>query len=737
MKTTYAKNKRGIAVITTILVASALASCGGSGQSPGQLGGAQPTTPIPNPNNPPTSPGLPPSNPGTIPQEPNAAVPTVGQPVTAVTLTGASATQTNVPMTFGQLFRAGDLKVMEGLVGKLTDGTSIPLQVDVKTTHEDGSIRHAIISAVVPTMTAQSVTMELIKTDAPSTTSSVTAQSLLDKGFKASARITLGGVTYTADAEKELKDTTKQWLAGSTATEWVFGAPLKDSAGNPHPHLHVRYAIRYYPGQDKARVDFTLENNWAYEAGPQNFTYDAQLSVGGTQVYSKTGLTHYHHARWRKIFWWGGEPQVHIAHQPRYLINTKALPYYDPSVVISANALTALKNKFTGEVTEPMKSGMAVPGMPGPGGRPDIGLQPGWVVSYLLSMDKDAKRAALGTADLSGSWSHHYRDKNTDKPIDLFDYPYMTILGHRGDTKNPRTGQYEQFPACGGTCTNPNTYDISHSPNFAFVPYIVTGDYYYLEEIQFAGMYNSFASNPGYRKNILGLVSPDQVRGQAWALRLIGEAGYISPDNDPLKAHFKEIIRTNMAWYDTNYTTNTGDNAKMGALTHGYAVVYNSDRGLAPWQDDFFTSSIGHLVDLGYNDAKPLLNWKAQFPVGRMTADGFCWILGANYTLNVKDAVGAFYTTWTDIYKGSMPSDVYASECGSSQMGAILETQAGAMPGYPSSNQGFPSNMQPALAYSVDAKVPGAAKAWSTFMSRTILPDYQNGAQFAIVPRPQ
>ena len=30
---------------------------------------------------------------------------------------------------------------------------------------------------------------------------------------------------------------------------------------------------------------------------------------------------------------------------------------------------------------------------------------------YLLSMDKRAKDVMLGTADLAGSWSSHFRDK--------------------------------------------------------------------------------------------------------------------------------------------------------------------------------------------------------------------------------------------------------------------------------------------------------------------------------------
>lgn len=717
----------------------------GTATASGQANALPPSAPSPNPAPIPGPVGLPGLTPMPTPIAPVEAPAAVGATVTTVSINGTNtSTQNNVPLTFGQVFKAGDLQVNEGLVGKLSNGTKIPLQLNVKATHDDGSVRHAIISAILPTVTSSIQTVELAKTSTSSNTagaardisaSSMSAKELLGKGFTAGVRLTVAGVVYTAAAEDEILNAQTKWLAGNVATEWIFSAPLTDSAGNTHPHLHVRYAVRYYPEAQKTRVDFTIENTWSYEPGPRNYTYDVVLTVGGQQVYTKAALTHYHHARWRKLFWIGGEPQVHIAHNTKYLLATKALPNYDQSIQISPKAITSLKTKFSGAVTEPMKNGLAIPAMQTTGGRPDIGLLPGWAVSYLLSMDKDAKAATLGTADLSGSWSHHYRDKKTGRPIDLFDYPYMTILGNKGDTKNPVTKQYEQFPACGGDCSNPNRVDTSHAPNFAYLPYIVTGDYYYLEELQFMGMYDSFSSNPGYRKNIKGYVHPDQVRGQAWSLRIIGQAGYISPDNDPLKPHFKQIIANNLEWYNTNYTNNPGDTARMGALTHGYAVVYNSKRGVAPWQDDFFTSAIGHLDELGYPNAKELLAWKSKFPVSRMTDPGMCYILAANYTLNLKDTAGVFYQDWASLYKGSIPENVTSTECGSAAMAAVLKAKVGEITGYASSSAGYPSNMQPALAYSVATGSSQATQAWNKFMKRTVLPDYQNSPQFAIVPR--
>ncbi len=239
----------------------------------------------------------------------------------------------------------------------------------------------------------------------------------------------MGGVVFGASADDLLKNgTVTNWLSGPIVNEWLVWAPLKTAGGVAHPHLTARFAIRSYAGLNKARVDVTIENNWAYEANPQNFTYDAQIVVGGTPVYAKTGLTHYHHARWRKTYWWGAAPQTHVKHDTAYLIATKAVPSYDQSIVVSQAGLSALATRWADKNTEPMGPGIVNPLMPTAGGRPDIGPLPQWSALYVLSMDSRAKDVTLGSGDLAGSWPIHYRDKRTGLPVSLADYPYMGLV---------------------------------------------------------------------------------------------------------------------------------------------------------------------------------------------------------------------------------------------------------------------------------------------------------------------
>jgi hypothetical protein len=658
--------------------------------------------------------------------------------ITTVQLSSsASVAQTNVATTFGQVFAEGDLPSGQTLIAKTASGAIVPLQIDVKAHHPDGSVRHAVITVQLPSAAAkQAETISLVRSTAAVTATQTTPASLVNAGFTASVNATVAGQSYTASADEALKSgkyTT--WLAGSLANEWIVSVPLKNAAGVEHPHLMAQFVIRAYAGNKTARVDVTVENDWAYDAAPQNVTYDAQVLVGGQPVYTQAGLTHYHHARWRKVFWWGQEPKLEVRHNIAYLIGTKALPNYDQSLTIKETTITSWNNQWTKSKTGPMNPGVGQPYMPTTGARSDIGPMPAWNAMYLLSMDQRLKAIALGMSEQAGSWSSHYRNKDTGRPVTLAEYPYATVLNAASDSTNPATKKPEMFPVCPtALCTTPMLADTSHQAAFSYLPYLVTGEYYHLEELQFWANFSSITSSPpGYRLGGKGLLKSDQLRGQAWSLRTIAEAAYITPDNDPQKANFAAIINNNIDWYDANYTNNPSAN-KLGVIDFGYAIVYDGGTGLAPWQDDFFTAMIGHMVELGFSRAKPLLTWKSKFVVDRMVGDGYCWIQAPAYSMKVRDtATSPLYTTIAQVYKANFPSTFTNLACASAEMAANLKMGVGAMTGYVT-GESSQSIMRPALAYAASVN-PNGKKAWELYAKRPFQPDYSVEPEYAIVPR--
>lgn len=712
---------------------------------------------------------------------PTATAPISTAPAPVETISGAltvikientgSADQSYVPVTFGQVFAQGDVPASNTLTGKLSDGTAIPFQVNAKATHPDGSLRHGVISAVLPRLAlAQIQTIGLVKVAQGASSQPVaTPAALINSGFSAGVSINFGGQIYSASADALLKSGNyTTWLAGPMVNEWLVSAPLKTSAGVAHPHLTARFAVRSYTGLGKARVDVIIENNKTFAAGAQNFTYNVDVLVNGQVVYAKTALTHYHHARWRKIFWWGGaEPAIHIKHNTAYLIATKAVSNYDSSIVVAESALAGLATKLTSDKTGPMTIGLVAPYMPMAGGRPDIAPLPNWSVLYLLSMDKRAKNVMLSIADGAGSWPIHYRDEATDFPVRLDNAINRNISTH-GNYAN--SGPLP-VPRCVNNsttlCVTPMTPDDAHQPSLVYLPYLVTGDHYYLEELQFWAAWNPLGTAPGSHGYEKGLVKWAQLRGQAWSLRTLGHAAYITPDTHYMKSYLIDQLSNNLDFYNAAYTIANPN--QLGVYDGSGVGAFVSDSGQSsPWQDDFFTWSTGYLAELGFTKAKPLFVWKAKYPVGRMTAPGYCWIDGAVSVLQIRPGPGLpVYTTFATAYaetkkNANTPQTqtrisngdpsfnltttaTYLSQPCNSQAQADWRTTAqnntsgiwvaGQMTGFASSPSGFPANMQPALAVSATSGIPNAQQAWSVFTSRAKKPNYTSEPQWAIVPR--
>lgn len=638
-----------------------------------------------------------------------------------------------MPITFGIPFPKGALP--SGKVAVLRDPTTqslIPTQFEVKAKHDDGSVRHAIVTAVLPQVAAgATLSLDLVAAQAAQQTP-VDIATLFNKGFTTSVSLNISGTTYqaTLNAANFQSLKTGTWLQGPLATEGLFKVPLTAN-GTSHPLLHARFYVRAYQGGTSARVGVSVENTNAYTA-PANVTYDLQVQVGGQTVLSQTAVTHYHHSRWYRTFFYGTQPNVTVGLNSQFLLSTPAVPHYDPTLKIADSAIADWAKRWSTS-SGLMQIGPVNAYMPTTGGRPDIGPLPAWSAIHVLTQDPRAYDVAVGTGYQAGSWSMHYRDTDTDLPLSIDRYPYSTLLGNPGDTVNPATKKSEAFPACASTCTTPYTQDSSHAPSFAYYPYLITGDYYLLEEMMFWGAYDLFEDNPYYRNFADGLVKAGQVRGQAWNLRGYEENAYILPDNHPYKAYFTDKLEKNIAWFDKTYVQNT-DNT-LGIITNGYALAYNNGTGMAPWMQHFFTWSIGNAYRMGFTSSKNFLTFLSKYQTSIMTDPNYCWIEASSYTMTVRtSSTSPYYTNIGDVYKNTVDTTTQGLACGSQAMATQLGLKTGEMVGYSSATEGYPSNSQPALAILVDDGMPGAQAAWNQFTARTVKPDYTTDPVWDLVP---
>ncbi len=598
---------------------------------------------------------------------------------------------TYATVTFGHVFAAGDIPAGNVVGAKLLNGTSLDIQTDAKATWADESLRHAVLTAHCASIaagTTQRIQLSPITPVNEANTISLT--DLLASTYDVSVTITIGSVAYTTSAKSLL--TTVQtggnaqtWLQGPLADEWIVNGSPKTTDGMAHPHLNIAFHIRAYTGLTSVRTDVVVENCWAFEPDPQGYIYDISISSTGAPVYVKTGLKHTHHCRWHKIIWWGIEQKADVKYDMDYLLANRSVPNYDRHVTINKTVFSSMKNSY-----EPMSCGDLTSYMPETGAHEDIGPLPRFAALYLMSMDPDAKANVLANGSCGGSYQVHYRDKLKNMPVTLENYPYMTILGNQGDTYNPKTEKYESFP----NVTNGlemHTPDDAHQPSIAYLPYLISGDYFYLEELLFWTNWNLFYTNPGYRDAGKGLFKSLQARGQAWDLRTLGQAAFIIPDDHPQKAGLLARLNYNIDYYTAKYSDTLKTN-RLGYLEDGSSFSY-PPYGIAPWQDDFFTYSIGYLVDLGFTQAKTFLFFKSRFIAGRMTDPDYCWLHASTYSLQVGKSAAEKYQTFGELYRANFTN---AASC----TGLLMD-------GYPDSPTSYGSNMQPGLAAIVDCNAPG------------------------------
>jgi hypothetical protein len=586
-------------------------------------------------------------------------------PVTTVTLRPpAGRPAKGVPITFGQVFKKGDIKQ-----GVLVGAPDASVQADVKRKYDDGSVRFAVISVMMPELAGETaVALGDGALAQEATPRPVQAADLLKTDFDAAVTLRFpDGAERSASARKFLEAAgagARTWLAGPVATEWLLDGVPADKDGKADPDLRVQFQVRAYAGCKAVRVSVVVENCLDTWAG--NIGYDVAVALGKEHrvAYEKKDVNHRRLSRWRKEFWWpAAPPQADVVHDLAYLSSTGALPNYDRSVAIPEKALAALAAQWArSSETDIMGSGSLTKYMPTTGGRPEIGPYPNWTVQYLLSMDPRAKAVVLGNGDLAGSWPIHVRSARTGRILTLDERPKFWLGGYReGDKERPLWQPDRKAPPPRRTAAGKEdpyylSPDVAHMGSFAYVPYLVTGDFCYLEEAYFWGNDALLAQWPVPRQDAKGIMS-DQIRGNAWGLRNIADAGFIALDGDPEARYFEQKIQNNLAEMTARmygppeynamgfWGIRTVTDARIGDAANPQWMI------TAPWEHDFLIWSLHHLTELGYGDAAKPRDFELRWQVGVFIhPDEYNPLLGAPYRMVVgemgPDKKVVFYEDW-------------------------------------------------------------------------------------------
>jgi hypothetical protein len=510
-------------------------------------------------------------------------------------------------------------------------------------------------------------------------------------GAPVSARTMLNAVSDATLASNTGSDSpdSRYWTQGPICTTVILNDHTNktyDFGTTAEKSLRPIYHVQFWPTLGKYKVRVLVENADVSKLHAQ--VYDAFITTGNASpatVYSRASIPHNFAGRWTKSFWSGTAPvAINANHNSVYLSNTRAIANYDPTTLVSESKIADRLTTWNATATDIFDKALWNKIQPDVGGRSEIALVPGWHTDTMLSGDYRLQQISDGQTELSLAWPVHLRESNASKK-----YNYVTTAASPVTQTMPgTTGQIsgvgwpvtvfarptqfyfdnnyiqnggqlaaDQYTWVGGQGVIANGWspDCAHQPATYIFPYLTTGEYVWLEEMQFWASWSAF--NPqasttggfyGRGPTLTSGATNGSIRRRAWALRSRADAAAFSVDGSKEKTYYEYLLNDAIAIlegthgvtgsaFQGNAAYNWGvtvarpdpeifstlgispirflDNGQPDAGTFGYFYpgTWNTPAtGNAPWQMSYMVISLAHCKDLGYA-ADSILSYCAAF----------------------------------------------------------------------------------------------------------------------------
>lgn len=606
----------------------------------------------------------------------------------------------------GHGFRKGDVPNGSGL--RLSEPNG---RVVIKRRWNDGSVKHAVIVGRTDLAANTPKTISIV-IGTPAFGTDLTAADIQAAAPRATVQC---GSIGTVNLSSLLGSPFRTWISTPEMVECHYR-----SAVGSDDSLVAWFHVRFWAG-GRVWVRAFVENGYIGQAASTK-TYAAAVVIGGATVYSNASLAHLPFTRWTAEGWIGGNPNVTPRHDTAYLMATKLVPNYWKRSPSNAD-LNALPQTYT-----PMALFSGVEANVTSGGyAPFTGLIPKWEALYVTTGDERAFRSAIASAT---AWQLHAMARRPTsnriaKPSD-----YATT--HYGSTTISLNGY---------------TWDAAHGPNFGYVAYLVTGDYFHLETMGFNAqtIYLAHPNNNGGGTS--RLINGVQNRAVAWSQNILGSYAAIAPledvpaDDAAVVNEYRTLLANNFAYWLAQINR-PGMNSlglpyaySLGAW--GYPPNGATDGSVATWMTDFWVAVNGL-----NSDREPVENtanlvavrdWMYQWVVGRFGPSGaghYHFSRAATYGIKVHPtSVGTvfgtdpreFYATFGDVWVGQFGSP-------NNETTNLIDNSTNLSSAVV---RGYWANVLPAISYAVEHNAPGAAAAWARFTGASNWSTYEAGLHWS------
>jgi hypothetical protein len=507
----------------------------------------------------------------------------------------SGVTQTNYPEQIGRPFVDGEIS---NYPVAILNGTPLVTQADVKNRYPDGSVKFAILSFLLPSLPANGSVTIAFGNQATGNNTPLTQAQMLDPSFNFDAQMTLTGGTVTQHVSARTMLTNGNytyWTSGPVATTVILAdhsaTAAYDMGFDAYRPIRPIFEATFWPTLNQVKVRYILENSNTVSL--EDVSYNAMLTIGDitpATLYNSTttwpsGIPHEGATRWTKIGWIGGTPTdlQNLDNNLTYLESTNAVPNFDTTKtigpIIPTSDYTAWKSGTT-DIYQGIDGSNGYTWdafMPDTGGRLDLAPFPAWYTRWLYTGDYREREIMLGNADRAAAWPVNIREGASGKFFDLAGS--VPAIGHVLSIAARPTVDFSQEWTQGGangvdrikpvgpiTAFNAGTWqwDSGHLPDAFFLPYLATGDYFYLEQMNFWTAFSaaypvaSTALNYGRGASLKsGVVYMGQVRSEGWGMRERAEAAWIEPDGTPEKTLFNQWMASYIGVLDGLYDQTT------------------------------------------------------------------------------------------------------------------------------------------------------------------------------------
>lgn len=204
--------------------------------------------------------------------------------------------------------------------------------------------------------------------------------------------------------------------------------------------------------------------------------------------------------------------------------------------------------------------------------------------------------------------------------------------------------------------------DSAHQPAVSYLPFLLTGDPYHLENLQRQAVF-IIMENPSAPVRSYGVLQP---RATGWSARTLAAVTRVSPENPPSwllpRSIFHQALKDWAANFVYNETVLNGD--PIADVLHLASRSFaggedNTYSWYQPWQEDICSGGWGWIALLHPDMAqwREIVDWKARNAIARLDENsGWSCPYASSYV--AKAAVtdlSDVYTSWSDAWAGNAP----------------------------------------------------------------------------------